>query len=149
MLVSWILPKTKQKILPRVLWYLRWHVFVRFWKNWRHQKIILKLTDLYQSSKINCNSYCNLKHVVFTVHLLKKVKSWFNKKFLRKRSVNEVWNWIEIYIYSCAPKQGQILEILAKLERSNLEALVENWNNGCCQKCRISVNALADIRLSI
>ena len=48
-MVSSILPKNNQKRL----WYLRLTCFCSvFGRNWRHQKDILKINDLYQSSKV-------------------------------------------------------------------------------------------------
>ena len=45
--VSWINQKMNGKVQPTVLWYL-WLTCFRsfFWKNWRHQKVISKWTDL-------------------------------------------------------------------------------------------------------
>ena len=45
---SWILPKNEQMNSILLLWYLRSTCFRSFFgRNWRHQKDISKLTDLY------------------------------------------------------------------------------------------------------
>ena len=57
MLVSWILPKNKRKnstystMIPKVDLFL----FV-FWKNWRHQIVLSKLTDIQISVK-KCKTF--------------------------------------------------------------------------------------------
>ena len=49
--LSKILPKNEQKIWCKLLWYLRLNCFRPFfWKNWRYQKEISKLTDLWSNA---------------------------------------------------------------------------------------------------
>ena len=53
--VSSILPKNEQNKLTKLLWYLKSNGFCSFFflKNWRHQKDISKLTDLYFEKNFN------------------------------------------------------------------------------------------------
>ena len=54
------LPKNEQTNLTLLLWYLRSNCFRSFFgRNWRHQKDISKLTDLYKTHS-RCMNYFNV-----------------------------------------------------------------------------------------
>ena len=62
----WILPKNKQMNSTLLLWYLRSTCFRSFFgRNWRHQKDISKLTDLYFQVKPCTPCWLNMTSVNF------------------------------------------------------------------------------------